>query len=610
MDRKDFSSESQKQNDKRQLFELEILYGVDGIDPETEDFIPEQMAELIDSIVGIQVCRNYKLLPIKLIEKDKPALLIAMVNPDDLQALDTVTKLLRSKGLAIKKIVITKEDYDKLLRLYYDQQEKRERQIKAQQEKLRLHKEKLADVSGIMEDLEYVNFGEVEDDIGVDLATIDDANQAPVISLGNKILIKALQDGVSDIHIEPQEKKLRVRYRKDGVLQEVLVLPKKITPALVERFKIMADLNITEKKSAQAGKIRRRFQGRNVDFLVHSLPTLYGEKICLAIVDNSITQLGLDFLIKDRETLQEVRQISSSPFGLILVTGPTASGKSTTLYSILAERNNPKINISLVEDIIEHSLPDITQISVIPKKGMDYSPMLRSLLKQAPDIIVVGETGNQETAKTIMEATFAGRLVLTTLNSYDTAKAIARLYSMGLERFIISEILLGILSQRLMGKLCKKCRIPYHPSPQELLRFGLSADSHNSVTFYKAKTLSPEEMQIAQREDKVCRSCYGRGYKGRIAAYELMLITKRLRKLIIKGANSDMLTEVAVEEGMKTMLAYSLNLVRQGYTSLAEVERVLPDYISSVKSPSQSLAKEYVSPSFQPKQLRDPWLDD
>ena len=608
MNRKDFPSELSKQNKQHQLFELKILYGVDAIAPETEDLIPEQMVQLIDSVIGIQVCCHHKLLPIKPIGKDRPALLIAMVNPDDIVALETVKKLLRTRSLEIQRRVITKEDFDKLLAIYYDQHETTERQRKAQEEKL--HNDELADVSGIIEDLKAENFGEAKDHLEADLATIDHANQAPVIALGNRILIKALQDGVSDIHIEPQEKKLRVRYRKDGVLHEVLALPKRITTALVERFKIMADLDITEKKSAQAGKIRRRFQGRNVDFLVHSLPTLYGEKICLAIVDNSITQLGLDFLIKDRETLQEVRQISSSPFGLILVTGPTASGKSTTLYSILAERNNPKINISLVEDIIEHSLPDITQISVIPKKGMDYSPMLRSLLKQAPDIIVVGETGNQETAKTIMEATFAGRLVLTTLNSYDTAKAIARLYSMGLERFIISEILLGILSQRLMGKLCKKCRIPYHPSPQELLRFGLSADSHNSVTFYKAKTLSPEEMQIAQREDKVCRSCYGRGYKGRIAAYELMLITKRLRKLIIKGANSDMLTEVAVEEGMKTMLAYSLNLVRQGYTSLAEVERVLPDYISSVKSPSQSLAKEYVSLSFQPKQLRDPWLDD
>jgi type IV pilus assembly protein PilB len=570
---KGLSPELVRQYKQHHLFELKILYGVDCVDPETDEVSYETMFELIDSLIKIQVCSRHKLLPLKRIERDPPTLLIAMVNPDDLVALDTIKNLLRNKGLGIQRTVITEEDYDRLLQKFYQQEKERNQEREAEAE--RKKNEQLVSVDHLLDDLGDNNFREAEEDIEPDLATIGEgASQAPVIALGNKILIKALQDGVSDIHIEPQEEFLRIRFRRDGVLQQVFSLPKKITTAVVARFKIMADLDIAERRLPQDGKIRRVYEGRNVDFRVNSLPSRYGEKIVLRILDNSATQLGLDFLISDPETLNKVREISRRPFGLILVTGPTGSGKSTTLYSVLAERNDPGVNISTAEDPIEYSLPGITQVQVIREKGMDFASILRAFLRQDPDIILVGETRDKETAKTAIEAALTGHLVLTTLHTNDAAGAIARLDEMEVEPFMISGALLGVLAQRLMRRVCSECKIAYNPSKEELARFGLSASSDDSVTFYKANSLTPEQIEKAKAEGNLCPKCNGGGYKGRIGVYEFMVMSERLQKLINQGANTDVIKEAAVDEGMVTILAYSLNLVRQGHTTLEEVERV------------------------------------
>jgi type IV pilus assembly protein PilB len=430
------------------------------------------------------------------------------------------------------------------------------------------------DVSINLENLDF-NLEEATDEVEDDLGAANDAQGAPIISLVNKILARALQDGISDIHIEPQEEFLRVRYRKDGVLQQPFdPLPKKITSAVVARFKIMADLDIAEKRLPQDGKIRRMFQGRKVDFRVSSLPSRYGEKICLRILDNSTTQLGLDKLISDESTLEIVRELAARPFGLILVTGPTGSGKSTTLYSILAERNNPGVNISTAEDPIEYSLDGITQVQVIREKGMDFASILRAFLRQDPDVILVGETRDPETAKTAIEAALTGHLVITTLHTNDAAGAIARLDEMGIEPFMISGGLLGVVAQRLMRRVCSECRIAYNPTREELARFGLSASNEEEVIFYKAKTLNPEQIQEAKASGTLCPKCSGIGYKGRVGVYEVMRNSERLENLINTGATTDRIKEAAVEDGMVTLLAYSLNLVRQGHTTLEEVERV------------------------------------
>ncbi len=292
----------------------------------------------------------------------------------------------------------------------------------------------------------------------------------------------------SDIHVEPQQAGLQIRLRKDGVLTNLTQpLPTKLIPAITSRFKIMADLDIAERRQAQDGRIRRQYKGRTVDFRVNSLPSRYGEKICLRLLDSQSTQLGLDKLISNPNTLELVRTLGSKPFGMILVTGPTGSGKSTTLYSLLAERNEPGINISTVEDPIEYTLPGITQCQVNREKGFDFSTALRAFMRQDPDVLLVGETRDQETAKTAIEAALTGHLVLTTLHCNDAPSAIARLDEMGVEPFMVSASLLGIVSQRLLRRVCSDCRIPYHPDSQELGRFGLMTSHESDVTFFKAK---------------------------------------------------------------------------------------------------------------------------
>jgi type IV pilus assembly protein PilB len=563
---KQLSPELVRQYKKQQLFELKILYGVESLDIEINDIPTTHISELIDTLIPVDTCRRYKLVPISRNDQaDPPHVLIAMVNPDNLAAQDDLNRILRPQGLALSRMVITPDDYQRLISIYLDEQVERQKQ-EAQQARV--------DVSSDIEGLEYLDLEEAPDDGDADL-NVEDAEAAPVISLVNKILVKALQSGVSDIHVEPQEEYLRVRFRKDGVLAEAFdPLPKKIVPAVTARFKIISNLDISERRLPQDGRIRRIYDGRKVDFRVNTLPSRYGEKVVLRILDNSATQLGLDKLITDEESLKIVQEMVARPFGLILVTGPTGSGKTTTLYSALAERNTPGVNISTAEDPIEYSLPGITQVQVIREKGMDFASILRAFLRQDPDVILVGETRDRETAKTAIEAALTGHLVLTTLHTNDAAGAIARLDEMGVEPFMVSGALLGVLAQRLMRRVCSECRIPYTPSPEELARFGLSTARSSGHTLYRARTLNTDEIHAARESGQLCSKCGGSGYKGRCGVYEIMRITETLQTLITEGAPTERIKEVAVEEGMNTLLAYSLNLVHQGLTTLEEVERV------------------------------------
>jgi type IV pilus assembly protein PilB len=556
-----------RQYKKHHLFELKILYGVEALDPEveTDQVDTRQMGQLIDSLIPLDICRRYRLIPLRKEEGDPPVLIVAMVDPENLEAQDDLNRILRPKGIEVKRIVITQSDYQQFIDKFLDEQVKKETSKK---------QEAKVDVSLDLDNLDF-NLEETEDEVADDLGAVNEAQAAPIVTLVNKILARALQDGISDIHVEPQEESLKIRYRKDGVLHQPFdPMPKKIIPAVVARFKIMAELDIAEKRLPQDGKIRRMFQGRKVDFRVNTLPSRYGEKVCLRILDNSATQLGLDKLISHEPTLELVRDMAKRPFGLILVTGPTGSGKSTTLYSVLAERNSPDVNISTAEDPIEYSLDGITQVQVIREKGMNFASILRAFLRQDPDVILVGETRDSETAKTAIEAALTGHLVLTTLHTNDAAGAIARLDEMGVEPFMISGALVGVLAQRLMRRVCSECRIAYNPSREELSRFGLSASSEEEVTFYKAKSLNPEEIQAAKANGSLCQKCGGVGYKGRVGVYEVMRNSERIQSLVNEGANTDRIKEAAVEEGMITILAYSLNLVREGHTTLEEVERV------------------------------------
>ncbi len=562
------SPELLRQYKKQQLFELKILYGVDSLDPEISPVGNAIVAQLIDSLIPVDICRRHRLVPLsKNEDQNPPSVLVAMVAPDNLEASDDLNRILRAQGLALQRMVITQEDYQQAINAYLDDLAIRQKHIEQQ---------KYTDINQDLENLGNLDIDDAPDDMEADLgAAMKSAEDAPVINLVNRILAKALHEKVSDIHVEPQEENLRIRFRKDGVLREAFdPLPKKIIPAVTARFKIIANLDIAERRLPQDGRIRRLFEGRKIDFRVNTLPSRYGEKVCLRILDNSSTQLGLDKLITEPETLHIVQEMVARPFGLILVTGPTGSGKTTSLYSALAERNSPGVNISTVEDPIEYSLPGITQVQVIREKGLDFATALRAFLRQDPDVILVGETRDKETAKTAIEAALTGHLVLTTLHTNDAPGAIARLAEMGVESFMISSSLLGVLAQRLVRKVCSTCRISYNPSPEELARYGLSVNQEVALTLYRANSLTPEALQEAKAKNELCPQCGGVGYKGRCGVYEVMRVTERLQNLINEEAPTERLKEAAVEDGMKTLLTYSLDLVQQGLTTLEEVERV------------------------------------
>lgn len=597
------SPELLRQYKKQQLFELKILYGVESLDPELDSISGVQVTGLIDTLIPVDTCRRHRLVPLSKEEGEMPSVLVAMVDPENLEAQDDLNRILRPKNLKLRRMVITVEDYQRLISTYLDEQVAREKQKDFEQS---------VDVQSDLEDLDVGDLDleeapDEESDLG---AALQDAGAAPVIALVNKILVKALQEGVSDIHVEPQEEFLRVRFRKDGVLRPAFEknFPKKIIPAVTARFKIIAELDIAERRVPQDGRIRRVFQQRKVDFRVNTLPSRYGEKVVLRILDNSATQLGLDKLITDPETLSIVQEMGARPYGLILVTGPTGSGKTTTLYSLLAERNDPGVNISTAEDPIEYTLPGITQVQVLREKGMVFASILRAFLRQDPDVILVGETRDPETAKTAIEAALTGHLVLTTLHTNDAAGAVARLDEMGVEAFQISSSLIGVLAQRLMRKVCPDCRIPYQPTQEELARFGLTASADGEVTFYKANTLPNDAIESAKSVGSLCQTCNGGGYKGRVGVYEVMRITENLQALISEGAPTERIKEAAVEEGMQTLLAYSLNLVRQGLTTLDEVERVtFTD--TGLEAELKARRKTSLTCSSCGAELKQEWLD-
>ena len=399
-------------------------------------------------------------------------------------------------------------------------------------------------------------------------ASLNDAEASPVVALVDRILLQAMSVSASDIHVEPQQTGLRLRYRQDGVLQQYIEpLPARLIPAVTSRFKILADLDIAERRQAQDGRIRRRYKDQTIDFRVNTLPSRFGEKICLRLLDSNATQLGLDKLISDPEALALIRDLGSKPFGMILVTGPTGSGKSTTLYSLLAERNDPGINISTVEDPIEYTLPGITQCQVNREKDFDFATALRAFMRQDPDVLLVGETRDLETAKTAIEAALTGHLVLSTLHANDASSTIARLDEMGVEPFMVSASLIGIISQRLLRRVCDRCKEAYRPEERELGRFGLMASREANVTFFKA--------HHHQQQETACPDCKGSGYRGRVGVYEVLRVHDDMATAISRGASTDVIRQLALESGMVTLLGYSLELVRQGHTTLEEVGRMI-----------------------------------
>jgi len=407
-------------------------------------------------------------------------------------------------------------------------------------------------ISGAVDDVEVI---ETEDDD--DLSTDVDA---PIIKLVNSVLLKAIQMRVSDIHVEPYEKSVRVRYRLDGVLKKVMSLPAQIKNQVLSRLKIMAHLDIAEKRLPQDGRIRLKIsKTQMMDFRVSSLPTIYGEKIVLRLLDKSNLQLDMTKLGFDGEKLDEFREAINQPWGMVLVTGPTGSGKTTTLYSALVELNTEFTNIITAEDPVEYNLNGINQVQMSENIGLTFASALRSFLRQDPDVILVGEIRDFETAEIAIKAALTGHLVLSTLHTNDAPSTINRMVNMGVEPFLVSSAVNLILAQRLARKICPKCKKPVDTQSAILEKMGLSI---------------AEIQSIQQFSGEGCDNCSQSGCRGRVALYEVMSLNQELKDMIVFGASTTELKEKAIEAGMDSLRMAGLKKLRVGDISLEEVLRV------------------------------------
>jgi type IV pilus assembly protein PilB len=385
--------------------------------------------------------------------------------------------------------------------------------------------------------------------------------EAPIVRLVNLLITQAVADRASDIHIEPAEKDIRIRYRIDGVLHEVMRSPKNIQNGLISRLKVMADINIAERRVPQDGRVGLVVGGKPVDLRLATLPTVHGEKVVIRILDKTSALLKLEELGFLEESYQRFEEAYRKPYGAILVTGPTGSGKSTTLYAALNIINSPERNIITVEDPVEYRLHGINQIQVNPKAGLTFSSALRSILRADPDVVLIGEIRDRETALISVEAALTGHLVLSTLHTNDAASAITRLIEMGVEPYLVASALDCIVAQRLARQLCPRCKQPYKPTEAELLTAGFSEDRLASID----ELYRPEG----------CPNCGKTGYRGRIALYEVMPVTEEIEQLAVERRSSEDMRRLAIEQGMITLREDGLEKVAMGMTSFEEIFRVV-----------------------------------
>jgi type IV pilus assembly protein PilB len=415
-------------------------------------------------------------------------------------------------------------------------------------------------LEGETPDVELVEGGEDVAPSKVDIFELKDASEeAPVIKLVNLILTDAIRRGASDIHLEPYEKVFRVRYRIDGVLQEMMAPPKRLEAALLSRVKIMSNLDIAERRLPQDGRIKIRYSSREIDLRVSTLPTIFGEKIVMRILDKEALTLDLAKLGFDDWSMENFKKVIHQPYGMILITGPTGSGKTTTLYSAVHTINSPDINIMTAEDPVEYNLKGINQVQVNEEIGRTFAAVLRSFLRQDPDVILVGETRDLETAQIAIRAALTGHLVFSTLHTNDAPGTIARLQDMGIPPFLVASSILLVLAQRLARRVCKECREPYEVDEESLTPYGHVPQGLGKVTLYKGKG---------------CQACNFTGMKGRTAIYEVMPISSEMRELILRGANSTELRDLATQQGMKTLRQAGLLKVLEGAATAEEILRV------------------------------------
>jgi len=498
--------------------------------------IPTEVADLLPR----EIAHNHKIVPVSRLEN---RLFIAMADPLNVLAVDDVKRITRldvSTMIASEKAIT-----DKLNSLDAAKGGSMEDLIMDAQKKGE-EEEGSADIETLKEAVEEVNLDQLA----------ASSEEAPVIKLANLILVQAIKDRASDIHIEPFEKGLRLRYRTDGVLVDATPPPKQMQLALASRFKIMSSLDIAERRLPQDGRMRIRVGGKDYDLRVSIMPTVHGEKIVLRVLDKSNLSASLDKLGLDPDTFLQVKAAVDAPHGLLLVTGPTGSGKTTTLYSALNELNNPIFNIVTVEDPVEFQIPGINQVPVKKEIGLTFANALRSILRQDPDIIMIGEIRDTETAEIAIEAALTGHQVLSTMHCNDAAGAIARLDDMGIAPFLISSSVILSCAQRLMRRICSHCKEPVTYPQKMFSDLNIDPSMFDGVTLYRGRG---------------CDRCKNSGYSGRLAVIEAMTVSDEIRKLVISRSNSRDISKVAISQGMRTLRMVALDRARDGVSTLEQV---------------------------------------
>ena len=482
------------------------------------------------ALVPGAVCRRHMLVPVRFVENK---LVIAMADPANVIALDDVRTIAK---VDLKPVVTTRGDVMAAIARAYRAGDELDSLSTAIEVRNPEEEEDLSRIREVMED-------------------------APIVKFVNLLITQGIQDGASDIHIEPAENDLRVRFRIDGVLHEVMHSPKSIQSGVISRLKIMADINIAERRIPQDGRLSVNAYGRKVDLRVATLPTVWGEKVVMRILDNSTAMLDLQDLGFTGGNFDRYQTSYSKPYGMILVTGPTGSGKSTTLYSTLHQINKPEVNIITVEDPVEYRLPGINQVQTHAKAGLTFAAALRSILRADPDVVLIGEIRDHETAQIAIEASLTGHLVLATLHTNDAPSAVTRLIEMGIEPFLVGSALDCVLAQRLARRLCSKCKEEYTPTAETL----------TAARF----PWNPEEPIPTLYQAVGCSSCAKTGYKGRVALHEVMSVTEAVEQLAVERASSATIEAMAHSEGMVSLRLDGMHKVREGMTSLDEILRVV-----------------------------------
>jgi type IV pilus assembly protein PilB len=488
-------------------------------------------------LVSREVCEKHKIVPLS---RSGSALVVAMADPTNLHAIDDIKFL---TGFNVEPVVASETGIIAAIERAYN-------------------------ATGVATNYDDMlsEFAEEEVDFTIDGDDINllelekQAEGAPVVRLVNAILLNAIKKGASDIHVEPYEKKLRVRYRIDGVLMEEMQPPIKLKNAIASRLKIMSSLDIAERRLPQDGRIKLKMgKGKEMDFRVSVLPTIWGEKIVLRLLDKSNLQLDMAKLGFDPKPLEDFLWAINQPWGMVLVTGPTGSGKTTTLYSALSDLNKVGTNVSTAEDPVEYNLHGINQVQMHDEIGLNFAMALRSFLRQDPDIIMVGEVRDFETAEIAVKAALTGHMVLSTLHTNDAPSTISRLLNMGVEPFLITASVNLVLAQRLARKICNECRAPFVHDPAVLLEFGFT------------------EQQVAKAKlvkGAGCKNCNGSGYRGRVAIYEVMRFTEQLKEMVLQGASTAELKAAAVKNGMSSLRMSGIEKVLAGVTTTEEIGRV------------------------------------